>query len=115
MRRWAASVDRFRTFSIPATLSALELIEIVKPLVPRINTPTLIIQGKLDTVIEPAGASWLHEHIGSTEKTIVGLPRTDHLVALDRDRGRPSPRSRHSSWSRDRDGRKAVRTLKFVT
>ena len=57
MRRWASSLDRFRTFSIPATLSALELIELVKPLVPQIKTPALIIQGKLDTVIEPAGAT----------------------------------------------------------
>jgi carboxylesterase len=86
MRRWASSTDRFRTFSIPATLSALELIDIVKPLVPGIMMPTLIIQGQLDTVIEPAGASWLHEHLGSTDKALISLPLTDHLIALDRER-----------------------------
>jgi carboxylesterase len=86
MRRWASASDRFRTFSIPATLSALELIDMVKRLVPRINIPTLIFQGQIDTVIEPAGASWLHDNLGSSEKTIVSLPRTDHLVALDRER-----------------------------
>ena len=53
---------------------------------PRINTPTLIFQGQLDTVVEPAGASWLHNHLASTDKTIFSLPHTDHLVALDRDR-----------------------------
>jgi carboxylesterase len=88
MRRWASASDRFRTFSIPATLSALELIDLVKPLVPHINTPTLIIQGQLDTVIDPAGASWLLQHLASTEKTLVSLPRTDHLVALDHERER---------------------------
>jgi carboxylesterase len=88
MRRRAAASDRFRTFSIPATLSALELIEVVKPLVPGISTPALIIQGELDTVVDPAGAVWLHQHLASSEKIIVNLPRTDHLVALDRERER---------------------------
>jgi carboxylesterase len=86
MRQWASALDRFRTFSIPATLSALELIDVVKLLVPRISTPTLIIQGQLDTVVEPAGALWLHKHLGSNEKTIINLPRSDHLVALDVER-----------------------------
>jgi carboxylesterase len=86
MRQWASALDCFRTFSIPATLSALELIDAVKALVPRITTPTLIIQGQLDTVVEPAGALWLHKHLASTEKTIINLPRSDHLVALDVER-----------------------------
>jgi carboxylesterase len=86
MRRLASSADRFRTFSIAATLSALELIDVVKPLVPGIKLPTLIIQGQLDTVVEPAGASWLHDNLASTEKTLINLTSSDHLVALDRER-----------------------------
>jgi carboxylesterase len=86
MRKWASKSDRFRTFNLLATLSALELIDHVKPLVPAITVATLIIQGKLDTVVEPAGASWLYRNLGSADKTIVTLPRSDHLVALDRDR-----------------------------
>jgi carboxylesterase len=86
MRRWVAAAAHFRTFSIPATLSALELIEVVKPLVPAITVPTLIIQGELDTVVEPDRASWLHRNLGSTQKTLVRLPHSDHLVALDRER-----------------------------
>jgi carboxylesterase len=86
MRKWAKAQAHFRTFSIPATLSALELIDVVKPLVPGITAPTLIMQGQLDTVIEPAGATWLHTQLGSTNKTIVNLARTDHVVALDCER-----------------------------
>ena len=86
MRRLASSSDRFQTFSLLATLSALKLIDVVKALVPRITTPTLIIQGQLDTVVDPGGASWLHRHLLSTNKTIVRLPRSDHLVALDVER-----------------------------
>jgi carboxylesterase len=86
MRRWAAGTDRFRTFNVNAAVSALELIDLVKPLVPEIKTPTLIIQGKLDSVVEPGNASWLHAHLGSSQKALVILHRSDHLVALDRDR-----------------------------
>jgi len=86
MRRWASSCDRFKTFSLPATLSALELIDEVKPLVPSITTPTLIIQGKLDTVVEPANAVWLLHHLGSPDKSLASMAHSDHLVALDRDR-----------------------------
>jgi carboxylesterase len=86
MRRWASSADRFRTFNVNAAVSALELIDLVKPLVPGITTPTLIIQGKLDSVVEPGNASWLHDRLGSTQKELVMLPRSDHLVALDRER-----------------------------
>lgn len=86
MRRWASAADRFRTFNLHATLSALELIDLVKPLVSVINVPTLIIQGELDTVVEPAGASWLHENLAATDKSLIRLAGTDHLVALDRER-----------------------------
>ena len=86
MRKWAAKAGHFRTFSMKATLSALELIDEVTPLVPSITIPTLIFQGQLDTVVEPAKATWLHRHLGSAEKTLVRLPRSDHLIALDRER-----------------------------
>jgi carboxylesterase len=86
MRRWAAGTDRFRTFNVRAAISALELIDTVKPLVPAITIPTLIIQGRLDSVVEPGGALWLHEHLGASEKSLVMLPRSEHLVALDSER-----------------------------
>jgi carboxylesterase len=88
MRKWASKSDHFRTFNLHATLSALELIDLVKPLVPAITVPTLIIQGALDTVVEPAQAAWLFRNLGSTKKAVVNLARSDHLVALDRDRER---------------------------
>ena len=88
MRQWAGQADRFQTFNLHATLSALELIDVVKPLVPTITTPTLILQGRLDTVVEPANAYWLQQNLGSTEKMLISLPMSDHLIALDRERER---------------------------
>ena len=86
MRRQIAASSCFRTFSLDATLSALELIEEVKPIVPTIAIPTLILQGKLDSVVEPRDAAWLLDHLGATRKALVVLPRSDHLLAFDRDR-----------------------------
>jgi carboxylesterase len=88
MRRQVAAAACYRTFSLGATLSALELIEEVKALVPGISVPCLIIQGRLDTVVEPHDATWLHDHIGAAQKSLVILPRSDHVVAVDRDRER---------------------------
>ena len=87
-RRRLRSVVRFETFSLRATLSALELIEQVKPLVPEVRTPTLILQGRLDSVVEPAGAVWLAAHLGSARKELVYLSRSSHLLTLDHDRDR---------------------------
>jgi carboxylesterase len=87
-RRQVLAAACYRTFSLGAALSALELIEEVKPMVPTITTPTLIIQGRRDTVVEPRNATWLREHLGAVHKSLVVLPGSDHLVALDRERER---------------------------
>jgi carboxylesterase len=86
MRRWASGHAGFRSFNVQASISALELIDEVKSLVCDINTPTLIIQGSLDTVVEPSHARWLHRELGAPSKALLSLPRSDHLIALDRDR-----------------------------
>lgn len=82
----AARLDRFRTFNLSAAASALDLIETIKPRVGSIQAPALILQGRLDTVVEPSGAPWLHRHLGSAEKHLMQFSNTDHLIALDRDR-----------------------------
>jgi carboxylesterase len=86
MRRWAAQTDRFRTFNLHAALSALELIDAVEREVPEIRVPTLIIQGRRDTVVEPANATWLYNNLGAAEKTRRIMERSDHLLALDSER-----------------------------
>ncbi len=48
----------------------------------------MIIQGRRDTVVEPANASWLFRTLGATEKKLLLMDRSDHLLALDRDHER---------------------------
>jgi len=103
-RRKIDAIERFQTFSLRATVSALELIEWVKPLVPTICVPTLILQGKLDTVVDPQGAVWLFHHLGSSVKTLLLLARSDHLVALDYERDRVAAASTSFALARDDGG-----------
>jgi carboxylesterase len=88
VRQQVLAAACYRTFNLNAAVSALELIEEVKPTVPKITTPTLIIQGRRDTVVEPRNATWLLHHLGARQKALVVLPASDHLVALDRERER---------------------------
>jgi carboxylesterase len=88
VRRRLRATATFRTFSLRATLSALELIEQVKPLVPSIRAPALILQGRRDTVVDPRGADWLARHLGSPRKGLLWFTRSDHLLTLDLDRDR---------------------------
>jgi carboxylesterase len=87
-RRAFAANEQFRTFSVPATLSALELIRLVEPQIPELHQPTLILQGRLDSVVDPKGATTIYRQLGSRNASLVWLPRSDHLVALDYDRDR---------------------------
>lgn len=87
-RAWVARQERYRTFSLAATLSALELIERTRPEIPSVTVPTLIIQGRKDSVVEPSQAAWLSDRLGSREKRLMWMERSDHLVALDYDRER---------------------------
>ncbi len=86
VRAELAGSTRFRTFSLASTLSALALIEQVKPEVPAIQAPTMILQGKRDSVVEPTGAAWLLANLGSSDKRLVWFARSDHLLAWDHDR-----------------------------
>ncbi len=104
-RRQLGTVARFETFSLRATLSALDLIEQVKPLVTEIRTPTLILQGRLDSVVDPAGALWLAGHLGSSCKDLVYFSDSDHLLALDYDHDRVIATSVAFTLSRDEQAR----------
>lgn len=85
-RRELAGSSRFRTFSLVATQSALELIDRVGPDLDAVRCPTLILQGSRDSVVEPQRASWLLDRLGASEKGLEWFARSDHLLAWDHDR-----------------------------
>ncbi|RUL88621.1 alpha/beta hydrolase [Tautonia sociabilis] len=78
----------FRSFNLHAARSAVELTRLVRAEVPRISTPTLVIQSSRDSVVDPAGARWLEGHLGTpaADRLLLWLERSDHLLALDVER-----------------------------
>lgn len=72
-----------RTFNLTAVKSALDLIERVKVKLPDITAPTLIFQSEYDKVVDPWGAHYLMETLGSSEKEIHWLNDANHVIPLD--------------------------------
>lgn len=85
-REAADRVAPYRTFHLGAVQSALELIERVRPRLGDIQVPTLIIQPRRDRVVDPAGAAMVLASLGSAQKQLLWLDRSDHILTLDYDR-----------------------------
>ncbi|MEN9225832.1 MAG: alpha/beta fold hydrolase [Thermostichus sp. HHBFW_bins_43] len=85
-RALAEKTAYFQSFNLPSVRSALELIERVKGEVARIQVPTLILQSRQDTVVDPDQAEWLYRELGSQQKTLHWLEHSDHIITLDGER-----------------------------
>lgn len=86
MKAAAQSVKFFHTFNTESVRSAAALITQVKPKVPQIQAPSLVIQSRRDSVVAPEGAQWLYENLGSARKEILWLEHSDHIISLDQER-----------------------------
>ena len=86
MRQAAQEAAFFQTFNLSAVRSANALIQLVKQRLAEITLPTIIFQSKADSVVDPPGAQWLHDRLGSTHKTLEWLSESDHIIPLDVER-----------------------------
>ncbi len=86
IRMRAETVDRTRTFNLISVQSAVQLIERVKTLLPEITIPTLMIQSTQDSVVDPPGAQYLYDQLGSEAKVLHWLHNSDHIIQMDRER-----------------------------
>jgi len=66
--------------------SLLNLIEHVDSLLPTVQVPLLIVQGRLDHTVQPRSAEYLYDMIASNEKTLLWLEKSGHLVTIDIER-----------------------------
>ncbi len=73
---------------LKACASLPDLWDQVRPDVPAVAAPTLLVTSALDRVVDPADGDWVASTIGSTELTQVLLPSSGHLAPLDSDRDR---------------------------
>jgi carboxylesterase len=65
---------------ITATLQFRRLVTSVRPLLGKVNIPTLIAQGESDGVVPPKSAKYLYERIGTPHKKLVFLKNSKHLI-----------------------------------
>ncbi|MEN9216181.1 MAG: alpha/beta fold hydrolase [Gloeomargarita sp. HHBFW_bins_162] len=86
MELQARRVCFFQDFNLATVRSALELQKLVKPLLPQITTPTLVIQSRQDRVVDPQAAWQGFHQLGSPEKYFRWLTDCDHIITLDRQR-----------------------------
>lgn len=66
--------------------SLLALIKEVDALLPSIHVPTLVVQSKKEHTVKPESAQHIYDNLGSTEKKLVWLNNSGHIVTLDRER-----------------------------
>ncbi len=86
LKSQANAAKFYRSFNLVAVRSAMDLIATVKPKLPEITIPTLIMQSRLDSIVDTAGAVYLLERLGSVEKQLLWCEKSDHIVTLDYDR-----------------------------
>ncbi|WP_315861878.1 alpha/beta fold hydrolase [Candidatus Cyanaurora vandensis] len=86
MRREAEKVAFLPTFNLASVRSAIALLEIVRQELPQIQVPTLIIQSRRDSVVDPAGAQYLYDTLPSPVKILHWLKDSDHIIPLDLER-----------------------------
>ncbi|MFN4278865.1 alpha/beta hydrolase [Thermosynechococcus sp.] len=86
LRQAAEAACYFKSFNLQAVRSALDLIAQVEQELPQITTPTLILQSRGDTVVDPQGAEIIYEQLGSPHKELHRLENSDHLLPLDVER-----------------------------
>ncbi|MEB3285896.1 MAG: alpha/beta fold hydrolase [Vampirovibrionales bacterium] len=83
---YAKTAAYYRTFNLSAVNSALQLIADIKPHLANIQNPSLVMMSHRDRVVDPSGAQYLYEHLGSDLKEMIWLQNSNHVVMLDSER-----------------------------
>lgn len=73
---------------ITATLQFRKLVASIRPLLYRVNIPTLIAQGESDGIVPPKSAQYLYENIGTAEKKLLYIKESKHLICHCNERER---------------------------
>ncbi len=63
------------------------LLDQTREMLPQVRAPVLVAQGRWDWAIPAESADLIYSRVASDVRRLVWLPRSGHLVTLDRDRG----------------------------
>lgn len=73
----------YKSAPIKAMMTLLDCLENVRPILPKIKTPTLIFQSRTDHRAVPKGAIILYNLLASKQKEIVWLENSYHVIPKD--------------------------------
>jgi carboxylesterase len=74
------------TYPYVATKNLFELkklMDVVRPELPKIKVPALVIQGRKDSMVPPPNGQIIYDALGSTHKHLLYLENSDHVVTMD--------------------------------
>lgn len=60
-----------------------QIIRDIKPRLKEIRSAALVMHSKKDMIAAPASARYVIKHLGSTDKRLVWLERSHHLIMYD--------------------------------
>lgn len=76
----------YRRYPLIAVDHLLDLMRVTRKILPKIETPALIMHGLRDRVIHPRSARYIFNHINSEEKELVWWRNSGHGVVFDVER-----------------------------
>jgi carboxylesterase len=62
-----------------------KLADFVRPGLSSLTAPLLILQGRQDSMVSPFNAQYLYESVGSKQKYLRWMEKSDHVLPLDLD------------------------------
>ncbi len=77
------------TYPYVATKNLYELKKLmdqVRPELPQIKVPALVVQGQKDSMVPPPNGQIIYDALGSVKKHLVYLENSDHVVTMDFDK-----------------------------
>ncbi len=76
----------YKQYPLKGAYQLLRLQRAVFPVLPMVDKPTLILQGRLDPTVHPDSAQMIFDRVASKDKELHWLENSTHCVILDKER-----------------------------
>jgi len=83
----------YRQISLASTHQLIRLVDKAREGLPRVSCPVLLIASRYDSVVSAAHAPRILEALGSADKELIWVERSDHMITLDYDKEQVFQRS----------------------
>ncbi len=94
-------VADYRRFPTASVVQLSRLMADTRRRLPAVRAPLLIMQGLRDATVRPHSAQYIHDHAGSSDKTLLFLPESGHCLPIDKERG--TVWARAAAWINERN------------